>query len=112
VSFRALLTQTVEVQHHSLGAGAVDDYGNQVDTFAPGVEYAARLEQRIGLEQTGDQNIQVGEWLLILPPEAVIDGTDRVLADGATFEVVGPPVRQRTPRGVHHIEAALRLVES
>lgn len=110
MTLRSLLTQTVTVQHHA--EGAVDRFNDPTGGFDAGTEYRARLEQSAGDEQSTDRSVQVGEWLLILPRDAVIGGRDRVVADGSTFEVVGPPVVQRTPRGPHHIEARLRLVDA
>lgn len=109
MTLRSLLTQTVTVKHRS--DGAVDRFNNPSDVFDAGTVYRARLEQATGDEQMTDRSVQTSDWLLFLPPEAVIGGRDRVEADGSTFEVVGPPVVQRTPRGAHHIEARLTLVD-
>lgn len=110
MSLRSLLTQTVTVQTHT--AGADDVFGNQADTFPSSRTYRARLEQTAEDEQVVDRDTLRTDWLLILPPEAQISGRDRVVADGVTFEVVGPPAVQRTPRGPHHIEARLTVVDA
>lgn len=109
MSLESLLTQTVTVLDRS--EGAVDDYGNPVVTFSSGTDYLARLEQTAGTEITSGRETLVADWTLYLPPDAEIHGGSRVLADGVTFEVIGPPAKQRTPRGVHHIQANLRHVE-
>lgn len=106
MSLASLLTQTVEVLHRS--DGAEDDYGNPVAEWSDGVSYPGRLEQRSGSELTVDRDTQVADWVLFLPPDAVISGDDRVTWDDMTFEVIGPPVVARAPRGPHHVEAALR----
>jgi hypothetical protein len=111
VSLRANLTDTVNVATRA--SGAVDDYGNPSYTWATTTEYRARLEQQDGTEAAGDQLVTTSQYLLILPPEAVIGAGDRVTdEDGNIFEVIGPPVKQKTPRGVSHIEARLTFTEA
>lgn len=106
-----LLTQTVTVQTRS--TGAVDDYGNPTESWSAGTEYRARLEHSDSTEAQGDQLVVTSRYLLILPADAVIGAGDRVEdEDGNTFEVDGPPIKQRTPRGVHHVEARLTLSEA
>jgi head-tail adaptor len=104
----SLLTQTVTVTTRT--TGVADDYGNVAESWGSPVEYRARLEQQDGVETQGDQLVVTSRFLLILPASAVITAGDRVTdEDGNTFEVDGPPIKQRTPRGVHHIEARLVL---
>jgi head-tail adaptor len=111
VSLASLLTQTVTVQTRS--TGVADDYGNLAQTWSVGTDYDARLEQQDGTEAAGDQLVVTSNYLLILPADAVISAGDRVTdEDGNTYEVIGPPVKQRTPRGVHHIEARLTSTEA
>ena len=105
---RHLLTQAVVVQTRV--EGAENDFGNPTVTWTD-TEYLGRLEQSTGREHNDSRAAQVGEWLLFLLADAVIDGNSRVVADGLTFEVIGPPAVQRTTRGEHHIEARLRHVE-
>lgn len=100
-----LFADTVVVHHHT--TGSVDSEGNQSGSFATTTTYMGRLEQRSGAERVLAGDTQQAEWMLILPAGAVIDGRDRVEVDGVTFEVVGPPVRHKTPRGEHHVEASL-----
>jgi head-tail adaptor len=108
VSLRNLLTQTVTVRPAS--DGTVDEYGDTSTVFAAGTTYRGRLEQRSAQEVTDGRDTFVSDWVLYLLPDAVINGRDRVEADGNTFEVVGAPIVQRSPRGPHHIQASLRLV--
>lgn len=111
MSYRDLLAQTVTV--HAFEEGAEDRYGNTGDGWAdPGVAYPARLTQVSGSEVTIGRDAQVSEWKLYLEADVELGGRDRVVdEDGRTFEVVGPPLLARTPRGVHHVEARLRYVE-
>lgn len=98
-----------------------DRYGNTVYDWAAAdrTEYVAWVEQRIApaagtqSEHVTDRNAQASLWLLIVPPDADIDGRDRVEYDGRTFEVIGPPwtVKTRRTSAAHHIEANLRWLE-
>ncbi|MGE3835249.1 MAG: hypothetical protein AB7H43_10730 [Acidimicrobiia bacterium] len=110
MTIRGLLTQTVLVHHHSTGAD--NAYGVAADQWDAGTSHRARLEQATGSESTVDQDVQASDWRLFLDAGVAIGGRDRVVADGVTYEVVGPPLIQRTPRGPHHVEATLRVVAS
>jgi hypothetical protein len=109
-----LLTQTVSI----VTAGTtttVDTEGNPTRAAAATTTVPARLERAGGFidgtSETADGPvISTTDWLLILAPAVVIGQHDQVTVDGVRFEVVGPPVQQRTPAGVHHIEARLRQV--
>lgn len=106
-----VLTQTVTVTRRTTGAD--DGYGNQAETWGSPADYAARLEHSDGVQTNGDQVVATSRFLLILPADAVIAAGDRVTDDdGNTYDVDGPPVRQRTPRGVHHVEARLVVTEA
>lgn len=109
-----LLTQTVTI----VTAGTTtttDSEGNPSRLAAASTSVPARLERAGGFidgasESEAGPVISTSDWLLILAPDVSIGQHDQVMAADATFEVVGPPVQQRTPAGVHHIEARLRLV--
>lgn len=107
-----LLTQTVTVRPWA--EGAEDRYGDAADGWGEGVDYPARLEQVDGSEVTEGREALVSDWRLFLPADAVIDGRSRVVDDHEpprTFEVVGSPSVERTPRRVSHVVARLRYVE-
>lgn len=109
MSLRNLLTETVTVLAAS--NGTADEYGNTSTTFGAGSAYKGRLEQRSAQEVTDGRDTFVSDWVLYLFPDAAINGRDRVVdGNGRTFEVVGPPIVQRSPRGPHHIQANLRFV--
>lgn len=110
MSLRALLSQTVIVLRYS-DTAETDGYGNLVPGWTSPRQYPGRLEPQAGSEVTTGSSVQVSDWKLYLPPEAVIEGRDRVQADGVTYEVVGPPARRRTPRGDHHVEVRLQVVD-
>lgn len=90
-----------------------DEYNNQVPDWATATRstWPARLEQLAGREVTADQQTQLADWILYLPPDAQVEGTDRVEHDGKTFEVVGPPNEATTPRRTSHLEVSLRHVQ-
>lgn len=109
MSITRLLGDVVTVYPASTGT---DEYGNTVLTYGSGTDYPARMEQTTGTEVTQDRDTQVADWVLFLNPDAVITGDSRVVFNGSTFEVLGPPSTPTTPRtvGAHHIEARLRHV--
>lgn len=94
---------------------AVDGYGDQ----APDWSAATRRRVRGWIDQQARQEVrdgaareaEVSSWIVYLPAGDPITASSRVVYDGATFEVDGQPNRARTPRGPHHVEASLRLVE-
>lgn len=74
-----------------------DDYGNPILVDAQTVTNCY-LYQTMRSEQ--DQGRQVGEesWTLYLPPGTAIGVADAVIANGATYEVVGPAWHAVNPR--------------
>lgn len=71
-----------------------------------------RLAQRSGSEDHGPgRAAEISEWRLYLPVDVVISAACRVVHDGRTFEVIGPPYLPTVARGVGHQELTLRLVE-
>jgi hypothetical protein len=94
-------------------ATVTDDYNNEVrDPNNPTVAtYPCRLEQTPSMEITVGANTQISNWVIYLPPDADVKGTDVIQADGVTYEVLGPPMANRSPIMVHHQEARLIFVE-
>lgn len=93
---------------------AEDEYGNPQSSWSEAKvrKSTGWLEQVGERENTDDRNTQVTEWLLVISdPETELGGRDRVRINGVTYEVIGPPNAQHTPRGRHHLEAKLRLVD-
>lgn len=92
-----------------------DPYGRDV----PDWEHASTLDTTARLQPAGEAETLVGrdeqqaDTLAYLPAGTHITGRDRVLAGGATYEVVGPPRRWRVPwtDSEHHVRAALRKVD-
>lgn len=107
-----LLSQTATV-HVRDESGGDDMFGSDRPVWTAGATYPCRLEP-LGTpeEVTVGGDVQTAEWRLYLPAAAHgnLSGYDRVTVAGEapTFEVVGTPGAQRSPRGVHHVEARLR----
>jgi hypothetical protein len=106
MTLRRLLSQTATVLTHS--NGTADDYGNSTPGYSAGTDYPCRLELRTSDENRSDRDTQLTGLWLVLEPDAVIDGHDRVRVDGITYEVNGPPMMQATNRAQSHIEVNLR----
>jgi hypothetical protein len=105
--FRNLLVKTAMVFRRGVGPGT-DPYNNPTEPETTSVSYPCWLEQTATVEITQGRSTVLSDWLLVLPPEAVVDPTDRVVVDGRSFEVVGQPLSAASPRGTHHIECRLR----
>ena len=103
-----LLKQSAAVKRFPI---VIDEYGNESRGTATTITYPCRLEQTDGTEVTVNRNTQTSNWNLFLLPEADIKSGDQVVVDATTFEVAGPPAKQQTPRGAHHIEARLVHVD-
>lgn len=75
------------------------------------VEVKGWISQRSTSEVIVGREAQISEWVLFLHPDATITGLDRVRWNATTFEAAGEPLPAWTPRGQHHIEVPLRLVD-
>lgn len=112
MSLRALLSERGSVIPRV--AGSADRRGNPVDAFdtANKRPYPCRLEQTDSEEIQVDRDTVISNWRLFLPPDAQISARDHwEQSDGRTFEVIGAPAIESTPRGPHHIEARLRFID-
>lgn len=65
------------------------------------VQQDQRLEERTDGRDPLEQR-----WLLMTNDDDV-QALDRIVHEGETFEVEGPPARVNTPAGFHHLEATL-----
>lgn len=108
MSLSALLAETATV--HIPTYDAVDAYGDPQPGTETSTAYPARLEALSSEELIRDRDTVVADWRMFLPPDAVITPFARVESDGKSFEVWGDPIERRSPRGVHHLEVALRRV--
>jgi hypothetical protein len=92
-----------------------DRYGNTVPDWdtANSVDVLAWVEPvAVGTENIEGRSALASEWLLLAAADTQITGRDRVVYQGQTFDVIGPPVvRKAGRRGPHHVEARLRWAE-
>lgn len=115
MSLRTLMVHDVTIVH----AGATTDrYGDATKNWAtatrtPSAAWVSRTGQLE--DHTGGREAEVSTWRAYLPVDAEVAGGDRLEWNPTgtliTFEVDGPPLPAFTPRGIHHIEAQLRVVE-
>lgn len=89
-----------------------DDYGNVIPATST-VTTVCELQQlprRADAEAASHDDLSDTQWLLVLPPGAAIDTSDKVTVSGQAFEVVGAPWPVRHPRtgAAHHVEVNLR----
>lgn len=110
MSLQALMVHDVTIVH---AGTSTDRYGNIVKDWSTATTKVSKgwITQTAASEDVTDREAEIGTWTLFLPAETVVTGRDRVTWDGLTFEVVAPPRKAWTPRGEHHIEAQLRIVE-
>lgn len=91
---------------------STDRYGDTVKaTTGRRVTSPARVVQQSRVEDHDGREARATGWLIYLPAGTDIVATDRVIWDGATFEVIGAPNRAPDRRTEHHVECDLRLVE-
>lgn len=111
MSFSSLLVQSVTI----LRAGViVDRYGSSIPDWDNPSEASSRawIAHRESTEDNDEgRNGRSSDWVAFLPPDATVDALDRVQWNGYTFEVVGLPKPAWSPRGLHHYEVDLRLVQ-
>jgi len=111
MSLRSLLVHEIAILRPALGTSRYGDATKDWVT-ATETETVGWISRRSESEdRTNGREAQVSEWVLYLDEDADIQGGDRVVWGTTTFEVDGPPNPARTPRGEHHVEANLRLVE-
>lgn len=97
-----ILTPSTDTDRYN---DAVKDWGDATETGVKGW-----VSQRTQTEDHDQREAQVSGWILYLHPDASITGKDRIVWEGITFEVDGPPNPAWTPRGEHHLEVPLRVV--
>lgn len=95
-------------------ATGTDRRGDQTLSYASDATRAnvrGWMQQQGQSETTGDRDLRVSSWRLFSGSTPDLDALARIEWDGLTFEVVGKPNHLTSPRGYHHTEADLRLVE-
>jgi hypothetical protein len=88
------------------GSSTVADWSASTSTAATGWVAQATADD-VRDNRTGDES----EWVLQTAATTDVRPGDRVVWGSLTFDVVGRPNPAWTPRGHHHTECRLRLVE-
>lgn len=110
MTLEALMVHDVTI----VRSAEVDDrYGDTVADWsaADRVESKAWVSQRNTVEAVEHREGLVSSWVVYLPPDVDIGGRDRIEWGDLTFEVVGAPLPAYTPRGLHHYEVVMQVVE-
>lgn len=111
MSLRGLLVHDIVILRPALGTSRYGDASKDWVT-ATSTETNGWVARRNESEdRTQGREAQVSEWALYVDVDADIQAGDRVMWGTVVFEVDGPPNRAHSPRGEHHVEANLRLVE-
>lgn len=108
MSFRRLLNDTVTV--HTRSGITADAEGNPTPAYTT-TDWPARVEPNDATEETGGQLVATLLLNVYLPSEASVGAHDHITYDGNRYEIVGPPIMRRTPRGDHHQVLRLRQTE-
>jgi hypothetical protein len=87
-----------------------DEYGNPSAYVASTISTVGDLQPVQQSEDTVLTDRQTEEWKCFLPAGTVIDGNDRVIYAGQTFEVVGPPFPRDYPSPLSYVLARVRRV--
>lgn len=107
MSLESFLVRTVTIQ---TAATTVDRYNNTVaDWTTPASSPTKAWVTQTGtLEDQDHRDAAVTTATVTLPAHTAVTAQDRIVIDGAVFEVVGEPNRRWTPRGEHHVEVDVR----
>lgn len=106
----ALLTRAVDILEPGTDT---DDYGNTTRTWDAEDATTVRgwLHRIATSEDLQNRDADIGDWILILPATATVTSDCRITVDDTTYEIVGAPYTAHTPRGPHHIEARLKVID-
>ena len=91
-------------------SSAVPDAEGNPTVTTTSTDVLCRLAQSSTSDDETEGDRRSTSLRLFLPADVELDGSDRVVKDGRTFEVEGSPYLARTPRGPHHWEVNLKEV--
>ena len=89
---------------------STDTYGNTVRTYGSGTSITGRMQQDTAAEPLADGRDPLERRWTLFTNQAGISGYDRIVFDGITFEVEGPPAPTYGAADFHHAEVGLRVV--
>jgi len=90
---------------------STDTYGNTVRTYGSGTSITGRMQQDTAAEPLADGRDPLERRWTLFTNQAGISGYDRIVFDGITFEVEGPPAPTYGASDFHHAEVGLRVVD-
>lgn len=107
-----LLTQIGTLVHVMQDDENLDEYGDPTETTTT-TEVRCLIQQNRSDETDGLGQVLTETWSLFLPSGTIVDGSDRITVDGATYELVGPPwpAWHPTRHAVSHIEATVERTQ-
>jgi hypothetical protein len=92
---------------------ATDRYSNETLSYdvppATSRTIGGFMQPNVSTENTVDRSAVT--YAYVVYTNDSLDARDRVIWEGHTFEVDGPPRRWDTPAGAHHYETYLRVTE-
>lgn len=94
-------------------AASTSRYGDSEPDWATAASAAVKgwISQRSTSEDTDHRTAEISDWILYLDTGTTITAANRVTWSGITFEVAGPVNPAWSPRGEHHLEVPLRVVD-
>lgn len=108
----ASLRETITIFVRSAGEAAdADRYGDVADEESEGTDVAAAVSPVAGgqeLEQNRDTRIS--RYVVLVAPEATVDGLARVEWKGRSFDVIGEPRIYTLHGATHHYEFTMEEV--
>ena len=108
MSYTALLINTCTIRRFT--AGAQDDYGNPVETWADLSTESCRWSTPVNKEVKAGAEVVLADLQLFLAADTDITEQDRVVIGTVTYEVLSAADRQNGTAN-HHVECLLRTVK-
>ena len=108
MSLGSMLTQSATLKTYVY---TEDSLGNKIRGTVTNLVIPCRLEMTDSQEVTFGGQTEVSNWRAFLPPDANVDAEHQLVIDGATYEVLGKPAPEVSPRGTHHNVVRLRFVQ-
>lgn len=108
-----LLDRTVTVVHNAApGPTDEDEYGNPTAGAEARTPVDCYAEQQGETEDTGDRDLQEGDWLFVMPAGTAVEAEDHLVFEGKILRIIGPPRRYHEPgQGEHQVELRARYYD-